>query len=71
LRHPCHQHIVVHSVEKFLQVEIYGPSPTLGNIPSCGIHRLMGIASGTKTVARFREPGIEQRLQYLIKCLLD
>jgi hypothetical protein len=59
------------SVEKFLQVEIYGPAPTLGNIPSCAIHRLLGIASGTKTITRFREPGIEQGLQYMMKCLLD
>jgi hypothetical protein len=62
---------MVPSVEKFLQVEIYGPAPTLGNIPSRAIHRLLGIASGTKTITRFREPGIEQGLQYLMKCLLD
>jgi site-specific DNA recombinase len=69
-RHPRHQHVVVHTVEELLQIEIDDPPLAFRNVAPRRLHGLMGVASGTEALTRRGKLRIEQRLQNPIERLL-
>jgi hypothetical protein len=71
LRQLPHQHIVVDPVEKLLQVHIHHPAPARLDVSLRLTHCLMRTPPRPKTVAVFRETGIDHGLQDLQDGLLD
>ena len=65
------QAIVIHSIEKFLQVEIYHPAVSFGNVLLCLTHRLPRTMPRSKTVAGFGERRVPAPLQNLQHRLLN
>ena len=62
-RHACHQHVVVHAVEEFLEVHVHHPSMSRRDVLAGAPHRLVRAPSRTKAEARVRERRVEDRLR--------
>ena len=60
--HPCHQHVMVDSVEEFLQVHVHHESLARCDICSGLPNRLVGTPTRTKAKAGVRKRGVEVRL---------
>ena len=67
----CHQFVMIHSIEKFLQIEINHPAVTFGNIPLCLYYSLMRRSSRSKTVVVIGKRWVPLPLQNLHHRLLD
>ncbi len=67
---PRHQDVVVHLVEELLKVDVHDDDATLGHVFLRLGQRVVRTASGSESVARCREGGIEDRLQHLPNRLL-
>jgi hypothetical protein len=65
------QAIVIDSIEKFLQVEVYHPAVAFGNVLLCLVYRLLRATPRSKTVAVFGERRVPAFLQNLQHCLLN
>lgn len=62
---------MVDAVKELLQIQIHNPAIAIGHTPLGHLDRLLGTASGTKSVGRFREVRFEDHHQLLMHCLLD
>jgi site-specific DNA recombinase len=69
--HSRHQHIVIDSIEEFLQIDIHHPALTFTDERLRALQRLMSIATRTKAKAPIREARLKQPLQCLMQRLLD
>jgi site-specific DNA recombinase len=65
LAHPAHQHVVVHLVEKLLQVDVYHPRIAFPGVRLRLPHRLVGTALWAKAAAPLGERRVPFRLQDL------
>jgi site-specific DNA recombinase len=65
-----HEHIVIHSVEKLLQVDIHYYAPSFGYILRRLLYRLMRVSPTSKSVARLRKGRLQYPLQHLEHRLL-
>ena len=70
-RDPCHQQVVIHSVEEGFQVKIDHPAVTGGDVGLHGRDGLLGAPLGAVAVTRLGEARVEDRHQYLGQRLLD
>ena len=68
---PPHQHVVVHPVEKLLQVHIHHPSSPFLDVLLRFAHRIVCSAPRPEAVAVPTERRVEPRLQHLQDGLLD
>ena len=66
-----HQHVVVHPVEKLLQVHVHHPPLPALDVLLRRAHGIVCVASRPKTVAVLREARVESRLQHIQNELLD
>src|SRR5215472_2680393 len=66
-----HKAVVIHSIEKFFQIEVYHPAVPFGDIPLRLVHRLLRTTPRSKTVAVFGERRVPALLQNLQHRLLD
>jgi len=69
--HPCHEFVVINSVEKFRQVYIDDEPIAFGDIGLRLRHRLLGRAARPEAVAALAERRVPQRLQPLEHRLLN
>ncbi|MNG14945.1 hypothetical protein D3C84_987390 [compost metagenome] len=66
-----HQHIMIDSIEEFLQINVHHPVLSFGYILFRLGHRIQRASLRAKAVATLRECRLENRLQYLMERLLD
>jgi hypothetical protein len=66
-----HQHVVVHAIEEFLQINVHDDVPSTGHELFGLRQRIVCAASGSESVARLREGRIEDAFQHLQHRLLN
>jgi site-specific DNA recombinase len=69
-RQTGHQHVVVHSVEKLLHVDVHHDAPPFCHVFRRLLHRLMCVPPASKSVARLRKGWVQYPLQHLVHRLL-
>jgi len=71
LSQPSHQHVVVHTIEKFFQIDVHDIATTVLHVTLSAAHGVVRPSARPEAVTRLREGGIETRLQDLQQGLLD
>jgi hypothetical protein len=71
LREPPHEHVVVHTIEELLQIDVHDPAATLLHVALRVTHGVVRAAPRPEAVAVLREARIDSRLQDLQPDLLD
>jgi hypothetical protein len=71
LREPPHEHVVVHTIEELLQIDVHDPAATLLHVALRVTHGVVRAAPRPEAVAVLREARIDSRLQDLQQGLLD
>jgi len=69
-RHPRHQHVVIHSIEEPLQIEIHHPALAVADVRLGSAHRLLRVTPRPEAEAPGRERWLKQWLQNLMQRLL-
>lgn len=70
-RHACHKDVVVHTVEKLLQIKIDHEAASGGHMGPGGENRVMGTPPRPEAVGGDGEVRVEYRCQHLMHRLLD
>src|SRR3989344_447162 len=71
LAQAIHEHVVVDSIEEFLQINVYDGSVSRLHVLLRSTDRIERTPVGPKAVGVLRDPRIEQGLQHLPQRLLD
>ena len=70
-RHTCEQHIVVHTIEKLLQIKVNDDAAAISDMRLCCAHRIERTPPWPKAIGGAGETWVEDRHQHLMHRLLD